>query len=655
MRAVTNSRIDVTHFPESADSSLARGTQGRIRGYLVLTVVRTRLRDTPIHPLRRPSPCFPSPSPVAVIDGSRRWLLASVVGALLGMSSATLAAQQDTVRIAAEPVTCDAGVVTGIDVVRGSVFDPDSTEIAPLVWTYRLMNVLHVRTQESFVRREILLREGECFDPFLATESERLLESYTFLTNARVVARPDGTGGQRLTVSSQDEWSTQVDVGVTYDAGPNIEKIQVTEENFLGQGVLAEFTHRERLETRTQAVRVSTPRLFGRTDASLEIGRDRPGNFFNQFVGYPFIGEAGRYSLRQGYSRGTRYYSYGTAVDDVFSQVVVPEFREVIEFSAARRFGGRGKSLIAGISASRDVTRFGAVSAATNDDLSDLAPYPHAGPVSLVRQLEQRASSRIWLHLGARNLRFEEYFGIDGLRDRLLVGLGYRAAVSAGRGTGLFVPEEADGREEFFARANGAVTTSIGSSILHGEAYVESRRDGDGWEDVIADAELVALLRHRALSGQTLFLRATFAGGWHTSMPYQMSLGGREGMRFLPEDRYPGGRTARFVVEDRIVFPWPANTLDLGMTLFADVGRVWPGDAPFGIDSGWRKGVGAGVRIGFPRRTRNAWRADLAFPLDGPERTPILRVTFELNRLAQGFFIPDHTRSRRFALGADSF
>jgi len=222
---------------------------------------------------------------------------------------APVLAQQDTVLVTPPSRTCEFGAITGIDVVRGSVFDPDSTNISALAWTYRLMNVLHIRTQESFIRREILLQEGDCYDDFLATESERLLESYSFLTNARVTAQPDGSGGRRVTVRTQDEWSTQVDVGVTYDDGPNLEKIQVTEENFLGQGVFAEFTHRERLETRTQAVSVSTPRLFGRTDASIQVGRDRPGSFFNQYVRYPFVGETGRYSIRQGFSRGTSFYS----------------------------------------------------------------------------------------------------------------------------------------------------------------------------------------------------------------------------------------------------------------------------------------------------------------------------------------------------------
>ena len=145
------------------------------------------------------------------------------------------------------------------------------------------------------------------------------------------------------------------------------------------------------------------------------------------------------------------------------------------------------------------------------------------------------------------------------------------------------------------------------------------------------------------------------AGGWNTTMPYQLSLGGRDGLRSLPEDSYPGGRMVRFLVEDRIVLPWPSRRFDLGMTVFADMGRVWSGDAPFGIDSGWHKGVGAGLRFAFRRGARHVLRADVAFPVNGPDTSPIFRVTFALNRLALGFLTPDHFRSRRLVIGAHSF
>ena len=122
------------------------------------------------------------------------------------------------------------------------------------------------------------------------------------------------------------------------------------------------------------------------------------------------------------------------------------------------------------------------------------------------------------------------------------------------------------------------------------------------------------------------------------------------------EDRFPGGRMTRFVIEDRIAFPWPrVGTADLGLSLFADVGRVWQGSVPYGADSGWHGGVGAGIRIGLPSRTRNIWRLDVAFPVGPTQGEPVFRFTFEVNRFRSGFFTRDVHRSRRYNLGAEHF
>jgi len=127
-------------------------------------------------------------------------------------------------------------------------------------------------------------------------------------------------------------------------------------------------------------------------------------------------------------------------------------------------------------------------------------------------------------------------------------------------------------------------------------------------------------------------------------------------VRSLVEDQFPGGRMARFVVEERILFPWPSRgAADLGMTLFGDLGRVWQGDAPYGVESGWKAAVGFGLRIGLPANTRHVWRTDIAFPVGPTGGSPIFRVTLELNRMRAGFYTPDVLRSRRFDLGAANF
>ncbi len=537
------------------------------------------------------------------------------------------------------------------------MFDPESTEVGALSWTYRALNTLHIRTQPSFIRRELLVDEGDCYDSFLVSESERLLDAYGFLARATIDAEDDGRGGKALVVRTQDEWSTKVDMGVTYDASLSVEKLEVTEENFIGQGIFAEFEHQQRRETKAQSFALATPRLFGRADARIQYGRDRPGRFFDQYVRYPFIGETGRYSVRQGYSHGTTFFSYSTDGVQPYSQVLVPQYREVIELSAAQRFGERWRSWIAGLTLTRDVIRFPSrAEVAYGIDFDDLQPYPGDLPPDLADQLAEYGATRVALHLGTRRYRYVEYQGIDGMRDRLLVGHGFFAGASLGRGFDLFLPAGIPGVDDVFGRVHTSFGAPLGSSLFTGGATVEARRDRGLWQDVLVDADLVGYLRTDGLRSHTLFVRASVAGGWQTTMPYQLSLGGRDALRALPEDRFPGGRMARFVVEDRILFPWPREgTADLGLSIFADAGRVWEGDVPYAVDSGWQAGVGFGLRVGLPSRTRNIWRLDIAFPVGQTQGDPIFRFTFEVNRFRAGFFTPDVQRSRRYNLGPEHF
>lgn len=557
----------------------------------------------------------------------------------------------------AEGVTCATGRITSVEIRSLSIFEPQGTSFRLLSWAYRAANALHVNTQESFVERELLFEEGDCLDPFLLSESERLLSQYGFLAYARVTSRPDGSGGHVVSVETRDEWSTKVDLGVTYDEGTNVEKLQVTEENFLGHGVFGEFTYLERRESRTHAFGVSTPRFFGRADAGTAFGRTRSGPFFNQHVRYPFVGEAGRTAVREGYSRGTDFFAYSTGGQEEYTRVLVPVFREQIELSAARRFGDPGASIIFGGGITRDVIRYDDPAEVTlGDSYEERVFLAGSPPQAMARQWRPSAATRLGVHLGTRRFRYEEYMGLDGVRDRQTVGLGLFAGVSLAQGLPMLAPSGVDRLTDLVTRAHASFTAPLGSSLLHGGATVEARRDGGHWRDVLASTDLVFYGRTALLPGQTWFARASFGGGWNTSIPYQLSLGGREAVRSLPEDVLPGGRMLLFVVEDRIAFGWPGpNAADLGVTLFGEAGRVFPGDVPYGVDSGWQGSAGIGLRLGLPAGTRNIWRADVVFPVGSAGGNPMIRVTFELNKFRSGFFNPEVNRSRRFMLGPESF
>jgi hemolysin activation/secretion protein len=141
--------------------------------------------------------------------------------------------------------------------------------------------------------------------------------------------------------------------------------------------------------------------------------------------------------------------------------------------------------------------------------------------------------------------------------------------------------------------------------------------------------------------------------------PFQLTLGGRRGLRGFNREDFPGARRIVINLEDRIYLGWPAPSFaDLGITLFADVGRMFAGDVPFGFDSGWRGSVGGGLRIGFPAGSRANARIDLAWPIgaQGSAGGPILRISLaDLLGLRQGLADPQLTRSRLLRIGPDRF
>ena len=56
---------------------------------------------------------------------------------------------------------------------------------------------------------------------------------------------------------------------------------------------------------------------------------------------------------------------------------------------------------------------------------------------------------------------------------------------------------------------------------------------------------------------------------------------------------------------------------DVGVGLFGDAGRVWKGDAPYGVDTPVRYAAGVSLLAAVPPRSKRTWRLDLAVPMRG--------------------------------------
>ncbi len=561
---------------------------------------------------------------------------------------------------------CETGRVTNILVDNRPIFQLETlNEGSPLRWVYRLANSLHITTRESFILREMLFEENDCLDPFLLEESGRILRQYPFIANADVVPveQPDGT--YHVHINTQDEWTTKLDLGVSIDQGIQLERVELTEENLFGQGILAEGYFARRREQRDAGFLIQQPRLFGtRTDALFGYGRTRVGNFLEQTMAYPFVGEVGRFAGREVYHRRDQLYTYATGNGVDVTQVLLPLQEEWLEISFATRLGRPGGLTLLGLGLSRDRIEFGGfpndVEMVLDNDFNTTFPAPDETQDVLASQINASATTRLNLMLGLRQVRYIRPAHLDSHAEVIDVPLGIDLGLTIGRSIPAFRIRGLHDHNDIFTRFRLFAGHTSGQVFMFLNVGGQGRHSfrGDGWRDLFAEADFYTYLRTGPSSAHTLFFRTSATGGWSAGTPFQLTLGGREALRGFYEDDIPGARRVLFTIEDRIFLRWPSpDVIDFGFTLFADAGRMWAGEVPYGTNSGWRGSFGFGLRLGFPASTRAVGRIDLAFPIRDPAgRGPVFRVTLvELIGIGSGFTDHQLQRALRNPVGPDLF
>ena len=574
--------------------------------------------------------------------------------ALLGTTSATVLAGQ----------VCPEGEVSAVLVTPHSYFETDdATDGGTLSWFYGFANAIHADTNEDFVRGELLLGVGDCYDPFLVDESERLLRQLGFIDRAEVTSAPQPDGSEHIIVETWNRWTLQFEPRVRFEEGFEFAGIDITEKNVLGRGVVLRGFFRQNRERLAVGGRFETPRLLGtRWNALLEAARTRAGNSFQQGFFYPFVGEVGRYAAVQSFVRQEDLFSYNLPEGGSFTHVVQPYRRRSSEITVAGRVGRPGRLSILGVGLSREeweYTTFTEGAEVVRDrDFGNAEPAPPEISAILAPQLRDYSTTRVNLVLAQRNLSFRRRDRLDALRGVQDVPVGGEVALVLGRSIPFLGSNAANEDSDFFGRVRIFGGLAPGRWVLASAVSVEGRKilggAENGWKDVLGEFDIYSYWRPSETSRHTLFARLSGAGGWSLTGPFQLTLGGVSGLRGHSVDDFPGGRRLVATLEDRIYFGSPSDGfMDLGMTAFVDVGSIWEGGVPFGADSGPLATAGAGLRIGFPGGTGGVVRIDVAFPLNGSDAFggPTFRTSAELLGLIRGVVDRQLRRSRRPGVG----
>jgi hypothetical protein len=518
---------------------------------------------------------------------------------------------------AQERAVCGEGRVVEIVIENNSVFalsDPERG--GRFAWAYELANRLHLRTRAEVIQRELLFDVGDCYDIEQLRDSERLLRGFAFLADAHIfgVRLPDGD--VQVVVDTHDEWSMRIEPRIGSGGVAGLRGLRLVEDNLAGTGRhLSLFYDREE-EDRVYGLGYATPHLLrSRWNMALRLAQTDAGGSYHGSVSYPFLGEAGRFAARQALDRHDRQFEMlvPTPHGDL-DRHLIPVRREQFELGAAVRWGA----------ARYRHTLFGASLA------GERVSYPEAprfvGPVSaslpadtaIAGQWHPFSSVRLMFLGGRRNVFFVRRHALETVNGTEDVQLGTEVEVVLGPA----LPRVSADRDLAIGFGFSAASEPAEGVILGARFAFDGRRSHrdtphpPAWYDLQSELDLRAYLRRDPGSRHLVVAALSALGGWHPATPFQLTLGGDSGLRGYPRHVDPGGRRLVTSLEQRSRWNWPAPELfDFGTAAFLDVGKIWPGDGPFGTESPLRASVGAGIRAAFPPGSRQTFRIDVGVPV----------------------------------------
>ncbi len=538
----------------------------------------------------------------------------AATAAVLGFLAAAEAAAQDE----GTRVRCGGQRVTDIQVRADPPFV--GTERAWWQKPIRVLNSLHSTTDLSVILGYIILEPGDICSERQRAESERILRAQPFLASASVATVSDGAGGVRLVVETRDEVSTVLSVSAR---GAMLTGLTFGNRNLRGSATYGAIRWQKGEFRDTYGVHIVDHQFMGRryvadlSAARRDIGRSD----WSADIAHPFLTDTQRVAWRTTMSEREDVFPFYRGSNADPADVAVR--RTFLDVGGVVRIGVPGRLSLFGVSFSRETDRAG-VPPAIRDTTVDYG--------ELLAPFGARQNARINALWGLRNITYRRVERFDALNAAQDVRLGFQAGTLFGRSLSVLGAGDDDilVAADLYAGIGGGRRTFVSLNV-RGEG--RQNYDTNRWDGILGSGHLAYYQRIR--DNHTVVTNVDWSGGWRQRIPFQLTLGdGRGGVRGYRRTRDAGGRRAVARLEDRWYLGDVRGQADLGLSFFADAGRLWAGDVLYGVDTPVRLGAGIGLLGSVPRGSKRTWRVDVAFPLsaDGRAKWEVRLTTLNANR-----------------------
>ncbi|MFI5233658.1 MAG: hypothetical protein ACHQSE_14215 [Gemmatimonadales bacterium] len=501
--------------------------------------------------------------------------------------------------------TCSGEIITKIEIhsyLAGSSFAADAWNAAS-----GFAGMHSTPTRPEVIRAYLRMTEGTPCTELDRSESERLLRAQRFISLATVRPVPDGPGRVRIVVETVDE--IPVLVGGSAQ-GAKIKSLLLGTENLGGRGITLEVSGQEggRYRTGFGGDFIKYGAFGGPLTLAVGGELDPQGDALRFEFSKPFLTEEQPNGFHIGANELNNYYDLERPTgDDVFLNVR----RSSYDVGVGSRIGRIGNSGAVGVLGALLVGE-DVHSASQAVLMTDSGLVAAPGLPEVDNRYQTFSVVRVGAFGGIRALTFTTVRGFDAVS----------AAQDLGRGAqfGLFVGPsiwESQHTSDYFL--SGEFYAGIGnpSSFFEMRITGEGRADRENqrWDGVVSYGKFVWYVKPSNVVTRVASLE--ISGIQHLELPVQLSFSDHEGGLWgFPNSRTVGGQRAVLRLEERRVVPLFTRKADWAVALFADAGKIWAGDVPFGQTSPVRAAAGISLLSAYPAGGKRTYRVDLAIPLN---------------------------------------
>ncbi|MBE3133367.1 MAG: hypothetical protein IMZ55_07825, partial [Acidobacteria bacterium] len=504
---------------------------------------------------------------------------AAVVGVLVMTLGVTLAS--------GAPDGSDSSASLRVGAISIEIFDVFDASVGG-AWNplFRAGNLLHARTREGVVRRELLFQTGDGFDPEVLRQTERNLRALGLFRRVSVEALPPELGVVPIRVRVHDAWSLTTGASYRREGGFASYDLRFREGNLGGLGLGVAMRHAVNFDRRESALSLTDARVFGtrerlaaayaaRSDGvNREVSLSRPFFTLATISGHDLAWRNAHERFRT-FEEGQVRHEYDLhAVDGTagwMSRIGQAGPGSVWRLGAGYRFIAREYALTPW--------------SRPDDALGMPASRRWGGPFVVLQFLQHRYEKRSDLLAPDRDVDLN--LGLVATADvfvsspRTGPATASRVIAAASVERGWRLPGNS------LAAAAGRIMTEAGGHLP-------------------ARGEVSGTLRAWWPHSPT-HVTALFAEGHAWLNPDRgvfEYLGGTPGLRGFRENQFAGTRSLIIIAEQRKYFGWrPAGVFQPGVVAFAEIGAIGggvrlPGSRPIHAD------LGVGLRIVHLRAAR---------------------------------------------------